>query len=265
MSNIVTLDKVSKTHRVRSGLFGSVTSHDALKGVSLQIEKGECVGLLGPNGAGKSTLIKILTGLMKPCSGTVTVLGGDPSLQSTAFLRSLGAVFGHKCSLWWDLPLRRSFENFGMIYGVPSGEFDSRLETLVSALSLKSVLNRPVRQLSLGESVKSEIVSALIHRPSLVFLDEPTIGLDVVSKDELRRFIAEIGSAWGGTVLLTSHDLTDIERCCRRTMFLDKGRLQFDGNLEEFRKWLASYGEATTSDSLEDLLVAFFRQRENEK
>jgi ABC-2 type transport system ATP-binding protein len=263
MKSVVDLENVSKTHQVRNGLFGRTISKNALKEITLTIERGQCVGLLGPNGAGKSTLIKILTGLMTPCSGTVRVLGIDPSKQSNDFLRTLGVVFGHKCSLWWDLPLRVSFENFGLIYGVPSNEFESRLDTLVSALSLKLVLDRPVRQLSLGERVKAEIVSALLHRPSLVFLDEPTIGLDVCSKDELRRFISQIGEYWGGTVLLTSHDMADIERCCRRTLLLDKGRLQFDGGVGEFREWLSSGGMMAASEGLEDLLVAFFRQREN--
>ncbi|MFD1934491.1 ATP-binding cassette domain-containing protein [Nonomuraea mangrovi] len=203
----------------------------AVRDLSFSVAPGEFVGYLGPNGAGKSTTIKMLCGILTPTSGRVRVAGLDPSRRRTALARRIGVVFGQRTTLWWDLPLRDSFELIRLLYKVDRKVFAGRLEELVETLDLAGFMRTPVRQLSLGQRMRGDLTAALLHAPDVLVLDEPTIGLDVVSKNSIRAFLLKVNAERGTTVLLTTHDLGDIERLCRRVMLIDHGRLAFDGSL----------------------------------
>jgi ABC-2 type transport system ATP-binding protein len=207
----------------------------AVRDLTFTVEPGEFVGYLGPNGAGKSTTIKMLCGILTPSSGTVRVAGLEPSRRRTALARRIGVVFGQRTTLWWDLPLKDSFELIRLLYKVDRKVFAERFDELKSALGLGEFLGTPVRQLSLGQRMRGDLAAALLHAPDVLVLDEPTIGLDVVSKAGIREFLAGLNARRGTTVLLTTHDLGDIERLCRRVMLIDHGRLAFDGTLAELR------------------------------
>jgi len=203
----------------------------ALAGVDLRIVRGEVFGLIGPNGAGKSTTVKLLTGLLRPDAGKVRLLGKNPFKNRQRLAQRYGVLFGQKSQLWWDLPLIESFELLRRIYGVPADEYAQRLEQLTAALGLEPLLGRPVRLLSLGQRMRGELAATLLHGPEVVFLDEPTIGLDVVAKEELQRFLLTENRERGTTVLLTSHDLGDVERLATRVGLLDRGRLVYQGEV----------------------------------
>ena len=203
----------------------------AVAGIDLQIERGSMVGYIGPNGAGKSTTIKMLTGILVPSSGRVRVDGFEPSRQRTRLAARIGVVFGQRSQLWWDLPLRDSFDLLRHVYRVPADRHAELLGRLAEALELGPLLDVPVRQLSLGQRMRGEMVAALLHDPSLLLLDEPTIGLDVVSKEAVREFLVEVNRELGTTVLLTTHDLSDVERLCERLLIIDHGRLIEDGTV----------------------------------
>jgi ABC-2 type transport system ATP-binding protein len=205
----------------------------AVDDVSFAVGAGEMVGYIGPNGAGKSTTIKMLTGILVPSGGTIRVAGLDPSRNRVELARRIGVVFGQRTQLWWDLPLRDSFDLLKHIYRVPTDRHRSNLERFVEILDLGPFLDTPVRQLSLGQRMRGDLTAALLHDPEIVYLDEPTIGLDVVSKAQVRDFLATVNAERGVTVLLTTHDLSDIERLCRRVLIIDKGRVIFDGTLSE--------------------------------
>ncbi|MEU4241084.1 ATP-binding cassette domain-containing protein [Actinoplanes sp. NPDC026619] len=211
----------------------------AVDGVSLTIEPGEMVGYIGPNGAGKSTTLKMLTGVLSPTSGEVSVFGLAPVPQRTRLALRIGVVFGQRSQLWWDLPLRESFQLLRHIYRVPPAEHETRLRRCRDLLDLDSFLDTPVRQLSLGQRMRGEITAALLHGPKVLFLDEPTIGLDVVSKQAVRSFLAELGATGDVTLVLTTHDLADIERLCDRLVVIDHGRVVHDGTIEALH---ARYG-----------------------
>ena len=204
---------------------------EAVDDVSFSVEAGEAIGYIGPNGAGKSTTIKMLTGILVPSSGRVTVAGMDPSRDRVRLAARIGVVFGQRTQLWWDLPLADSFELLRYVYRIPIDRFRSNLETFVDILDLQPLLEMPVRQLSLGERMRGDLAAAMLHDPEIVFLDEPTIGLDVVAKERIRRFLAELNTERGVTVILTTHDLSDVERLCRRILIIDRGRLIYDGDL----------------------------------
>jgi ABC-2 type transport system ATP-binding protein len=217
----------------------STTVH-AVRDLSFSVETGEMVGYIGPNGAGKSTTIKMLTGILVPSAGTLRVAGYTPYVERTALAQRIGVVFGQRTTLWWDLPLRDSFELLRRIYRIEATRYRANLATFTDLLDLGALLDTPVRQLSLGQRMRGDIAAALLHDPEVVYLDEPTIGLDVVSKSNLRDFLRETNRQRGVTVLLTTHDLVDIQRLCSRVMVIDAGRLVFDGDLEA----LHSLGEA---------------------
>jgi ABC-2 type transport system ATP-binding protein len=203
----------------------------AVDGVTFGIAAGECVGYIGANGAGKSTTIKMLTGILVPTSGTVRVCGLEPVRDRTTLARRIGVVFGQRSQLWWDLPLRDSFRLLGAIHRLPASAWEPRLAECVQLLEMEPFLDTPVRQLSLGQRMRGEVTAALLHSPELLVLDEPTIGLDLLSKERLRAFLVRERAERGTTVLLTTHDLPDIERLCDRILVVDHGRVAFDGDL----------------------------------
>ena len=211
----------------------------AVDGVDLAIPAGEMLGYIGPNGAGKSTTLKMMTGVLTPSGGTVRVCGLAPVAQRTRLALRIGVVFGQRSQLWWDLPLRESFDLLRHIYRVPAADHAARLRRCRDLLDLDAFLDTPVRQLSLGQRMRGEITAALLHGPSVLFLDEPTIGLDVVSKQAVRGFLAELGATGDVTLVLTTHDLADIERLCRRLVVVDHGRVVHDGTIEALH---ARYG-----------------------
>lgn len=203
----------------------------AVRDVSFTVERGEAVGYIGANGAGKSTTIKMLTGILVPSSGRVTVCGLQPVPQRQALARKIGVVFGQRSQLWWDLPLRDSFPILGAMHRQPESRWRPRFNELAEHMGIGSFLSTPVRQLSLGQRMRGEVAAALLHRPELVILDEPTIGLDMISKESLRRFLDFERREHGTTLLLTTHDMSDVQRLCQRILVVDDGAIAFDGPL----------------------------------
>ncbi|MEV0408316.1 ATP-binding cassette domain-containing protein [Actinoallomurus sp. NPDC050550] len=232
------VENVRKTFAVRrrtGRLRRTRVNVDAVDGISFTVGAGEFVGYLGPNGAGKSTTIKMLTGILTPSAGRVRVAGLDPARQRTTLARRIGVVFGQRTTLWWDLPLRDSLTLIRHLYRVDRATHRTRLAELTEVLELGAFLDTPVRQLSLGQRMRGDLAAALVHDPEILVLDEPTIGLDVISKATVRAFLSRLGAERGTTILLTTHDLGDIERLCRRVMVIDHGRLAYDGSLERLR------------------------------
>lgn len=207
----------------------------AVHDLDLTIEPGEMVGYIGPNGAGKSTTIKMLTGILVPTSGHLTVDGLVPFRQRTELARRIGVVFGQRTTLWWDLPLRDSFELLQKIYAIEPATFRRNLDQYVDLLEVGDLMDTPVRQLSLGQRMRGDIIAALLHDPAILYLDEPTIGLDVISKGRLREFLRTLNAERGTTLLLTTHDLADIEALCDRVVVIDHGTAVFDGPLTALR------------------------------
>jgi ABC-2 type transport system ATP-binding protein len=208
----------------------------AVRDLSFDIEPGEMVGYIGPNGAGKSTTIKMLTGILVPTSGHLRVAGIEPSRHRTELARRIGVVFGQRTTLWWDLPLRDSFDLLQKIYRTDPARHRANLDEFLELLDLGDLLDTPVRQLSLGQRMRGDIAAALLHDPEIVYLDEPTIGLDVVSKGRLREFLRDLNARRGTTLLLTTHDLQDIEALCNRVIVIDHGTRVFDGSLETLHR-----------------------------
>jgi ABC-2 type transport system ATP-binding protein len=207
----------------------------AVEGVTMSLEAGELVGYIGPNGAGKSTTIKMLTGILVPTSGIVRVDGLVPHEQRKRNARNIGVVFGQRSQLYWDLPLIESFELLRAIYGVSAARYKANLDHFTAMLDMGEFLRTPVRQLSLGQRMRGDFAAAMLHDPRVVFLDEPTIGLDVVAKEAIREFIARVNRERGTTFILTTHDLADVERLCRRIVLIDRGTLVYDGEIEALR------------------------------
>lgn len=242
MPEIITVKDLQKTFKVykhRQGLAGAfrnLVSRDhrlvrAVDGISFSLQPGELVGYLGPNGAGKSTTIKMLTGLLVPSGGELVVNGQVPWRERTRYVARIGAVFGQRATLWWDLPVIESFNLLQHIYHIPAERFQANLKSFRELLELDPFLETPVRSLSLGQRMRADLCAALLHDPILLFLDEPTIGLDVVAKERIRQFIQYVNRERATTVILTTHDLSDVEKLCKRVIIIDQGKLLYDGSL----------------------------------
>lgn len=223
------------TGAVKSLFHREYTVKQAVKNVNFSIDKGEIVGYIGPNGAGKSTTLKMLSGILIPTSGTVNVGGIVPYKDRSANAKKIGVVFGQRSQLYWDLPIRDSFELNKSLYNIPDDKFRKNCDFFTEILDMENFLDQPVRQLSLGQKMKANISAALLHDPEILYLDEPTIGLDVVSKKMLREAIKMINKEKGTTIILTTHDMDDIESVCQRLIMINKGKLMFDGELSAFR------------------------------
>ncbi len=244
------LSKTFRTFDRRPGFAGALRdlvdrryrNLEAVAGVSLAIKRGETVGYIGPNGAGKSTTIKMLTGIMTPSRGTVRVNGFDPHRERSRYVRTVGAVFGQRSQLWWDLAVGESYDLLRHLYEVPKADFDARLARYDQVLGLSEFMRTPVRKLSLGQRMKADLAASLLHQPQVLFLDEPTVGVDVVTKSRLRDFLIELNREQGTTILLTTHDMQDIEALCSRVVVIDHGKIMHDGTLDALR---ARYGGQT--------------------
>ena len=219
--------------REKGKLFREKEIVEALKGISFTVEKGELVGYIGPNGAGKSTTVKILSGILNPESGKAIVGGRIPWKDRKEYVKHIGVVFGQRSQLWWDVPIVDSFSLLKDIYKIPEKDYESRLKELTEALQLEKLMRTPLRLLSLGQKMRAELCGSLLHRPELLFLDEPTIGLDAVSKLALRDFLKWENKEHGTTIMLTTHDMEDIAALCSRVMVLGHGQKLFDGRLPE--------------------------------
>jgi len=207
----------------------------AVDGVSFSIETGEFVGYLGPNGAGKSTTIKMMTGVLVPTSGQITVGGLVPWRDRERNALQIGVVFGQRSQLWWDLPLIDSFRLIAKLYRMPHKLFQRNLDQFIDLLDMASFLNQPVRQLSLGQRMRGDLAASMLYEPPILYLDEPTIGLDVIAKDRMRRFVAEMNASSATTIVLTTHDLADVEQLCHRIILIDHGRVLYDGGVEQLK------------------------------
>ncbi|WP_127530185.1 ABC transporter ATP-binding protein [Paenibacillus kobensis] len=252
--SVISVENISKHFLIpqkKKGFLGSVSSlfsnqyetKVAVKDISFQINQGEMVGFIGPNGAGKSTTIKMLTGILVPTAGDVKVNGKVPYKNREENAANIGVVFGQRTQLWWDLPLLESFELLRYIYKIPETKYRTNLRFLTELLEVNSFITTPVRQLSLGQRMRADLLASLLHDPAILFLDEPTIGLDAIAKERIRELLVAINKEKNVTVLLTTHDMSDIEKTCNRMIIIDKGSKIYDGGINEIR---ANYGESRT-------------------
>lgn len=245
------LSKEFRTFRRREGVIGALqnlfvreyVTVQAVSRVSFTIEPGEMVGYIGANGAGKSTTIKMLTGILVPTSGYIVSNGYVPYRDRRRYTRHLGVVFGQRTQLWWDIAVIESFRLLKEIYEIADADYARRLDVFCEILGLRSYLHTPVRKLSLGERMRCDLAASLLHNPPILFLDEPTIGLDVVAKDRIREFLKEVNRTERTTVLLTTHDLSDIEELCKRIIVIDRGKVLYDGELGKMKSRLAQYNQ----------------------
>lgn len=252
MSNIIEIKNITKEFKVlnrREGLKGSIKdlfSRDykivrAVDNISMNIRQGEIVGYLGPNGAGKSTTIKMMTGILEPSSGEILVDGNVPYQNRTRNAQNIGVVFGQRTQLWWALPLVESFKILKDIYGVSDEDYNNMLSLYKSLVDIEPLLHKPVRQMSLGQRTLSDILAAFLHNPKIVFLDEPTIGLDVSMKAKIRSLIHELNKEKNTTVILTTHDMGDVDALCERIVIIDHGKMLYDNDMEHLKKYFGSY------------------------
>lgn len=246
MSKIIKFNNICKSFKILQkkkgarGLFINLFKRDkkiihALKEVSFEIEEGDIVGYIGPNGAGKSTTIKIMSGILTPTSGSCEILGYTPYKERKKYVKNIGVVFGQRSQLWWDVPVLDSFELLKDIYNIPDNEYKETLNLLVNTLRLEEIINRPLRQLSLGQKMKCELAGSLLHKPKILFLDEPTIGLDAVTKLTVRDFIKYINKTWGTTVILTTHDMSDIDALTNKIILIGRGQLLYNGSFSAIK------------------------------
>jgi ABC-2 type transport system ATP-binding protein len=235
----VTVRPEGRLSVLRGALFRHHRLVKALDGISFDIEAGELVGYIGPNGAGKSTTVKVMSGILIPEGGSCRIMNRVPWRERIAHVSRIGVVFGQRTQLWWDLPVRDSFDLLRDIYSLHPADYNRRLHELTDRLDIAELLSTPVRQLSLGQRMRCEVAAALLHSPQILFLDEPTIGLDAVSKLALRDFLRHENRAKGTTMILTTHDMDDVETLCRRVMVIGHGRLLFDGQMEQLKRQYA--------------------------
>ena len=244
---IITVEHLSKhfkVHKRRTGFWGNLSStvsrkHNIIKAVddvNFTLERGELVGYIGANGAGKSTTIKMLTGILVPTSGHIDVMGLTPYRHRKENTRRIGVVFGQRTQLWWDLPVIDSFELLKHIYEIPQNLYKQNLEFFSEMLQLQPFLSTPVRRLSLGQRMRCDLTAALLHNPEILYLDEPTIGLDVVAKEQVRQFLRQVNAERQVTVILTTHDLNDVEKVCQRLVIIDSGKIIYDGGIDALKK-----------------------------
>ncbi len=243
---IISLKNIKKRYKIsqrRNGLPGRIvnifvpkyTLKPAVNGIDIEIKRGESVGFIGPNGAGKSTTIKMMTGILYPDEGDIEILGYIPYKQRIKYVGHIGAVFGQKTQLNWDLPVIDSFELLRHIYNIPKHDFEKKKNMFIELMGMEDFINKPVRQLSLGQRMMSDIVASLLHSPEIIFFDEPTIGLDVVVKNKIREFIRYINKNEGVTIIFTTHDMKDIVETCDRLIIIDKGNKIYDGTVDEVK------------------------------
>lgn len=262
--SIIEVRNLSKEYKIskhENGLKGYIShifnpkykTFKAVNDISFKIEEGEIVGYLGENGAGKSTTIKMLSGLLTPTSGKIIVNGVVPYEKRIQNNFQIGAVFGQKTQLWWDLPVLESFKLIGNLYKMSKKEYKNNLNWIVDKLELKELLNKQVKNLSLGQKMKCEIAATFLHKPKVVYLDEPTIGLDVLVKENIRKFIKEVNKEFKTTIILTTHDIKDVEELCDRIILIDKGKILYDGNINSFR----------TKYSNNDFITIFKKENES--
>lgn len=259
------LHKSFKIYQKEPGLAGSFKSlfhrkyekKEAVKDVSFTIEEGELIGFIGPNGAGKTTTLKMLSGLLYPSGGHVSVLGFTPFDRKHEFLKQISLVMGQKNQLWWDLPPMDTFLLNKEIYEILDTDFKKRVEELSELLDVKDILNVQVRKLSLGQRMKCELMAALLHHPKIFFLDEPTIGLDVVAQQKLRDFIKEYNEKYKATILLTSHYMRDVKQLCKRVVVINYGEIIYDGDLDQLMKEYAKKGDS----DIDDVIRRFFQHK----
>ena len=246
MENIIEVKNIKRYYKIakkEKGLWASLKGlvnrkyeiKKAVDDISFDIKKGEITGFIGKNGAGKSTTIKMLSGILYPDAGTVKIDGYSPYKQRKQYVKNIGVVFGQKSQLHWDLPLIESFELMKYIYKIPKNVYEENLKKFVELLDMESFINQPVRQLSLGQRMRGDIVAALLHSPKIVFLDEPTIGLDVVAKEKIREFIKYMNKNEQTTIIFTTHDMQDIEKVCDRLIIIDQGKKVYDGTIAEIK------------------------------
>ena len=240
----------------------------AVNDLSFTIEKGEMVGFIGPNGAGKSSTIKMLSGILCPDKGSITVGGFIPYKQRKSYVGNIGVVFGQKSQLQWDLPVIDSFELLRAIYRIPEEKYKRNLDRFTEMLDMKSFINQPVRQLSLGQRMRSDIVASLLHSPEIVFFDEPTIGVDIIGKETIRSFIKELNEQDKVKMIFTTHDMQDIEQTCKRIIIIDKGSLMYDGSLQEIRskygtsrRLIAEFNEETAVEPIKNVIIEDMKDR----
>ncbi len=240
------LRRTFRTFQRRPGLLGAVSDlfriggeeRVAVEGLDLDVYPGERIGLIGPNGAGKSTTIKMMCGILSPTAGTLTVAGRQPSRQRQEHVRGIGVVFGQRTQLWWDLAVIEALDLLAAVFRIPADVYRARLEQFDAVLGIGALLGKPVRELSLGQRMRCDIAAALLHAPPILFLDEPTIGLDVAVKLRIREFIRAVNDEQGTTIILTTHDLSDVEAVCDRVLLIDHGRLLFDGSIPDLKAQL---------------------------
>lgn len=277
--NIIEVKNLSKKFTIyekESGLKGVFKSFfnakkiikTAVDDVSFSVEQGEIIGYIGPNGAGKSTTIKMLTGILTPSSGDILVDGLVPYQKRTQNAKKIGVVFGQRTQLWWDLPLGESFTVLKEIYQIPDHEYQERLTYFKEIFQLDTFIKQPVRQLSLGQRMKADIVASMLHNPKLLFLDEPTIGLDVIAKENIRKTILDLNKKYNTTVILTTHDLSDIEMLCDRILLIDQGKIIYDGNINLIKekygsKKIISF-ELKSKEELAHIDTALFHKKDSD-
>lgn len=276
--SFIKVKQISKTFRIvkkKSGLRASIRSFfkreymdvAAIQDVSFTIEKGEIVGYIGPNGAGKSTTIKILSGILVPDSGECKINGMVPWEDRVKYVKNIGVVFGQRSQLWWDIPASDTFDLLRDIYEIPEDEYQVTKQDLINRLNLTDIINIPVRQLSLGQRMRCEIAASLLHNPEILFLDEPTIGLDAISKQVVRDFIKELNKDKHTTIILTSHDMTDITTLAKRVILIGKGKILYDGSLKKLEQQYETekYVFIKTKDHLAIRKKGILRKKKNKE